>query len=645
MKKSTLQTKLLLLLSIPLAGILYFTSHGGWERWQTFRDYAALEQKSEILKRFGNAVHELQKERGRSAVFLSSKGAKFVTELPAQQQITAAQIARLNEALKNFDAAAQGAEFEQAFKTGMTAISQHPAKQSSINSQSLTAPESTAYFTQTIGLLLDVSEAVSRTIRDHEVSKGMTAYVNYLHAKEQTGIERAILAGVFGADKFTGDAFARFNRAVAKQEVFIAVFERSSTPQQMKFATEKVQGDAVQSVVKMRQTAVEKANEGAFGIPSNVWFDTITTKIELMKEVEDQLSSDYIAMAAQVKSTARKSLITFMAVAGIIVLLTVGFCFWTIRSITGPLRRVISDLQARSDSVGTASGQVAAASQSLAEGSSEQAASLEETSASLEEMMSMVKRNAEASEKAKAIANETRVAADTGSGDMAEMKTAMTDIKTSSSDVAKIVKAIDEIAFQTNILALNAAVEAARAGEAGAGFAVVADEVRSLAQRSAYSARETAEKIEDAIAKGERGVQIGNKVAASFEEIVTKIREMDQYVAEIASASREQAQGVSQVNLAITEIDKATQNNAASAEESAAAADELRSHAGSMKEVVQTLQQLVGRSHRVELRAASNPALTMPTPGHRNFEADSTAGNNRSLPLPLASVDGELKNF
>lgn len=140
-----------------------------------------------------------KRERGRSAVFLSSKGAKFVTELPAQQQITAAQIARLNEALKNFDAAAQGAEFEQAFKTGMTAISQHPAKQSSINSQSLTAPESTAYFTQTIGLLLDERGGFTHD-PDHEVSKGMTAHVNYLHAKEQTGIERAtFLAGVFGA--------------------------------------------------------------------------------------------------------------------------------------------------------------------------------------------------------------------------------------------------------------------------------------------------------------------------------------------------------------------------------------------------------------------------------------------------------------
>ena len=175
MKNSTLQTKLLFLLSIPLAGILYFTSHGGWERWRIFRDYGALETKSEILRLFGNVVHELQRERGRSAVFLSSKGAKFVTELSSQQQVTAGEIAKLNEALKTFDAASQGVEFERAFKSGMTAINQHPTKQSSINSQGLTAPDSTAYFTQTIGMLLDVSEAVSRTIRDHDVSAGMSA--------------------------------------------------------------------------------------------------------------------------------------------------------------------------------------------------------------------------------------------------------------------------------------------------------------------------------------------------------------------------------------------------------------------------------------------------------------------------------------
>jgi methyl-accepting chemotaxis protein len=330
------------------------------------------------------------------------------------------------------------------------------------------------------------------------------------------------------------------------------------------------------------------------------------------------------------------------------------------RSIPRPFQLLINELASLSNSVNFASREVSAASQSLAEGASEQAASLEETSASLEEMTSMVKRNAEAASRAKIIANETRIAADAGSGDMTEMKTAMSEIRSSSTEVAKIVKGIDEIAFQTNILALNAAVEAARAGEAGAGFAVVADEVRNLAQRSALSARETAEKIADAIQKSERGVQIGIKVAANFEQIATKTREVDQYVAEIASASFEQAQGVSQVNIAVTQMDKVTQSNAASAEECAASAAQLSSQAGSVTGAVQTLQELVGG------RRNTGAGSTAPTPSApKGPEASSAEWNvpiasakhsrttvpepkssaRSNLPMPSETASGDFKSF
>ena len=195
---------------------------------------------------------------------------------------------------------------------------------------------------------------------------------------------------------------------------------------------------------------------------------------------------------------------------------------------------------------------MAAASQGLAEGASEQAASIEETSASLEEMASMTKRNAESAQAAKVLVSQARQAADTGVTDVENMTAAMDAVKSSSEQITKIIKTIDEIAFQTNILALNAAAgEAARAGEAGAGFAVVADEVRSLAQRSAQAAREAADRIEDALKKTEQGVQISGKVAKGLKEITAKVREVDQIVAEIATASVEQSQGVSQINTAV----------------------------------------------------------------------------------------------
>jgi methyl-accepting chemotaxis protein len=271
----------------------------------------------------------------------------------------------------------------------------------------------------------------------------------------------------------------------------------------------------------------------------------------------------------------------------------IAVAFFITRSISVPIKAVASALSAGADQTSAAASQVSTSSQSLAEGASEQAASLEETSASLEEISGMTKRNSENANQAKSLAGETRAAADTGATDMEEMKLAMAAIKSSSDDISKIIKTIDEIAFQTNILALNAAVEAARAGEAGMGFAVVAEEVRNLAQRSAQSAKETAGKIEDSVKKSENGVQICAKVAQSLAEIVAKARQVDTLVAEIATASREQTQGIEQVNTAVSQMDKVTQSNAANAEESASSAEELSSQAIVLQESVGDLLTIV----------------------------------------------------
>ncbi len=272
--------------------------------------------------------------------------------------------------------------------------------------------------------------------------------------------------------------------------------------------------------------------------------------------------------------------------------LLVGFSIHYFVSV--PVKRIAGVLAEQGGLLTASAAAVETSSQSLAEGASEQAASLEETSASLEEMTSMTKRNADNAAQAKEFAAQTRAAADTGATDMAQMKGAMDAITRSSGEIAKIVKTIDEIAFQTNLLALNAAVEAARAGEAGLGFAVVADEVRALAQRSAQAAKETAAKIEDSVSKSANGVTISAKVAQSLEQIVAGASRVDTLVAEIATASHEQSQGIGQVNSAVSEMDKVTQSNASSAEESAAAAQELNGQSLALKQVVASLQQLVG---------------------------------------------------
>jgi methyl-accepting chemotaxis protein len=284
------------------------------------------------------------------------------------------------------------------------------------------------------------------------------------------------------------------------------------------------------------------------------------------------------------------------------------------RSISRPLSLMAERLGSAADALADLSQSVIRSSQTVAEGSSSQAAALEETSAALEEISSMTRRNAESSGRAKNIATQTRAAGDTGSADMAAMNTAMAAIKTSSGNIGKIIKTIDEIAFQTNILALNAAVEAARAGEAGLGFAVVAEEVRSLAQRSAQAARETAEKIEDSITKSEHGATISNKVGASLTVIVNRTREVDELVAEIASASAEQDQGLAQVLTAVTQMDSVTQTNAASAEESAAATLDMNREVEVLRNAVTELRGLLGGATAAKpvTVAAQTPTKSQP---------------------------------
>jgi len=303
------------------------------------------------------------------------------------------------------------------------------------------------------------------------------------------------------------------------------------------------------------------------------------------------------ASGRELVSTVSRATIAIVVFAIVGLLISIGFALYIVKGTNKALKRVASALNGASNNVASAAGEVTSASHSLAEGASQQAASLEETSASIEEIDSQSKRNAELAENARELADDTRSATELGANQMREMSGAMNDIKASSDNIAKIIGTIDAIAFQTNILALNAAVEAARGGEAGAGFAVVAEEVRNLAQRSAQAARETAGKIDDSIKKSAKGVELSTRVSQGLTDIAEKAQRMNGLVNEIATSSKQQTDGLAQVSVAMSSMDKVTQSNASSAEETASSAQELNNQATTLLENVSALMGLVDRGN------------------------------------------------
>jgi myosin heavy subunit len=417
----------------------------------------------------------------------------------------------------------------------------------------------------------------------------------------------------------------------------------------------------VRTMGRIRQT-LDKDFEGAMKVldqevPGKV--TALNAAAEQVKAYCTSVATERTALTVSSFGNIRQYVLWLGASSVVLAALTMLTVAFNSTGVRRALSLLVRDLNDGSALVNQAAAQVSGASQTLAQGSGEQAASIEETSSSLEEMASMTKSNAENADKANSLAREARVAADRGADDMRSMNQAMEAIKASSDDIAKIIKTIDEIAFQTNILALNAAVEAARAGEAGMGFAVVAEEVRNLAQRSAQAAKETAAKIEGAITKTAQGVEISRHVGETLNEIVSKARQVDELAAEVAGASRQQKEGINQINAAVGEMDKVTQSNAASAEECAAAAQELNSQATTMKTAVNELTRLVGDSAQAAPAPAGRttevangkfvphaaPSAIAPAKsrnGHAPSPAAKTAMAGRRGEIPM---DGDFKDF
>jgi methyl-accepting chemotaxis protein len=451
-----------------------------------------------------------------------------------------------------------------------------------------------------------VGAGVDRVVNEN-VKRQYLANQMYINITEMISLERgmqiqAILKNQASVDKFHEDYRAELSKLQANIPQFAPLIV---TPQGQEFLQAVTSGSS--RLGDFNEQLYQKASshdiDGSIALLSNE-FIPFANRLQAgsagIAHLQIGLMAEEIRNVRSIQSQAT-------AISIVMVLLCIAVGVAVVLIVLGINRDLLATANSLSDGaaqIASAATQVSSSSQSLAQGATEQAAAIEETSASAEEINSMARRSTDSSRATAELVAESQSRVTLANQNLEDMVLAMNDLSDSSSKISKIIRVIDEIAFQTNILALNAAVEAARAGEAGMGFAVVAEEVRNLAQRSAQAAKDTASLIEESIAKTTSSKDKVDQVAVTMRAITEESGRIKVLIDGVSQGSEEQSRGIEQIGKAIIQIEKATQNAAANSEESAAAAEELSAQSETMREIIGRLRAMVSGG---EGTAFSNP--------------------------------------
>jgi methyl-accepting chemotaxis protein len=487
-----------------------------------------------------------------------------------------------------------------------------------------------------------VAEKMALSADENEMVAILAAHTEKIsHANERMDKAKSLLT--IQDDEFNA-TFAEFSQAFKTwKESTQGVLKKVSDPGKLKFARKASnEGSALKSfnamrslIDKLQQIQEKRILEAKTQLEGKhqellVQVTKVKEKRELIINEKNAVDSVQVAAmnrAQEIRASTDKKVKQFTGAAFGVTVFGIILAFVLSRGIIRVFKVVtetMASLRQSATQTATSSAQFEESSQDMAEGATEQAASLEEISSALEQIASMTRKNAENTNQANSLSAEAREAAGKGAGAMNRMNDAIQRIKKSSDETAKIIRTIDEIAFQTNLLALNAAVEAARAGEAGKGFAVVADEVRNLAQRSAQAAKDTTSLIETSQDNSNNGVEASAEVTEILSMITEKINTVSQLMGEISNASNEQTLGIDQVNQAVAQMDKVTQASAATTEQSASASADMSRQAKEMEEMVDMLALEVGGSKVARAKAER--------PKDENPENATSFVNRRLLP-------------
>lgn len=608
LSKLSFSHRIIAIMMIPLLGLTIFSivtivNHLNATQTTT-REIESVTELTDLGTVIAGAVHEWQKERGRSAGYLGSNGSKFAQEIRSQHKSTDSSVRVLQEAIDSHDFENQPPEFHSTLQKGVELMARVSDLRKKVIDQKVSAGQAVGQYTALITSFLNVIDTSAKLTNESEISLLLVSYSNFLRAKENMGIERAVLSNAFGADQFKSDFFKRYCTVLANQTSYLSSFHAFAKPEHIQFYANTVKGPAIQQVENWEKLAFQKSDTGGFGVRPEDWFAAITAKIDLMKKVEDNIASSVRESSASIVATNGSQMLFLLATAATLILLTLVSSYWLATSTTRHLKKTVSELSTGVDEVTAASSQVSQSSIEMSSAANKQSTSLSHTNDILGSITDITQTNGKLAADANCITADARTMVDDSLMEMVTLQAAMDEIRTSSDEISAIIKTIDEIAFQTNILALNAAVEAARAGEAGAGFAVVADEVRNLAQRSAKAARDTTQKIEDSIKRAHNGSSISTKVGSALERIVGKVREVDDVVTKIDQASRNQLSAILDVQNAVRAQEEVVIGASSSTEETATVAEQLHTQARNMQHAIHQLAKQAG------IRIAENDDAT-----------------------------------